>query len=738
MPELDMTAAEQVACAEALKRIGECIRRRGTALDLSRLKLGRLPPKILQLPKLTELDLSNNHFETLPPELVQFPDLARLDLSNNPLVTLPPELGELAGLTRLDLNHTPLSVLPPEIGKLTRLTRLYLTHNRLIALPAEVGRLANLTRLYLSDNALATFPPDLSSLTKLTRLDLSRNRLGTLPPEIGQLINLTVLDISHNPLSFLPPEIGALARLTVLKLADTSLAVLPAELGQLANLAELDLACNPLASLPDSLRNLENLERLLLHDNPALQLSPSILGPDPRKIRDSGFASAKSILNFHFGRQSGQTRPLNQVKLILLGRAGAGKTSIVHALRESPFRDKESSTPGIALSDWTMEGAGEASVTAHVWDFSGQEITHPLHPFFFSPRNLYVVVLAGLGHHERDDAEYWLRMIQSSATDAHGESPPVIVALNQWNVPGSRPEVDRVALRERYPFIRGFVEMDCKAKKGIPALKAALFRELERMPWVREPIPEEWDNVRRALASGATHLSDDEYRELCLEHGVKDQGQQNYLSELLHHLGIALNYQNDPRVRDATVWQPAWLIRHLYPLPHRAGKQAGILKQADVEVVMPTTMNASELSCLMQVMERFGIAWGGTAASGGIWLLPHAQTTAPPAGTEVFRDEPDAIRLRYTYQTLPEGWVTRLIARRFDFIEEVREQKLQWRHGVILARKGARALIRMEPQHQQLTITVIGSAKSRHQLADLCQAEIRELHGEFPGLDAIV
>lgn len=732
-----MTAAEQVACDEALKRIGDCVRRRGTALDLSQLKLRRLPPKILQLAKLTELDLSHNLFESLPPELVQLPDLARLDLSDNPLETLPPEIGELAGLTRLDLNHTPLSVLPPEIGKLTRLTRLYLTHNRLIALPPEVGGLANLTRLYLSDNALTTFPPEFSSLTKLTRLDLSHNRLGTLPPEIGQLINLTVLDISHNPLGSLPPETGQLAKLTVLNLSNTRLAALPAELGQLANLTELDLACNPLASLPDSLRNLENLERLFLHDNPALQLSPSILGPDPRKSRDSGFASAKSILNFHFGRQSGKTRPLNQVKLVLLGRCGAGKTSIVHALRDLPFREKESSTPGIALSDWTMDGAGEASVTAHVWDFSGQEITHALHPFFFSPRNLYVVVLTGRDHHERDDAEYWLRMIQSSGTDAHGQSPPVIVALNQWNVPGSRPEVDRVALRERYPFIRGFVEMDCKVKKGVPALKSALFRELERMPWVREPIPEEWDKVRRALASGATHLSEAQYRELCLEHGVKDEGQQNYLSELLHHLGIALNYQNDPRVRDSTVWQPEWLTRHLYLLPQRAEKQAGILTQADVERLMPTAMDEAELSGLMQVMERFGIAWGGKAASGLVWLLPHAQPAAAPAGTEVFRDDPDAIRLGFTYQTLPEGLVPRLIVRRFDFIDAVREQKQQWRHGVILARKGARALIRMEPQPRQLTITVIGPAKSRHQLADLCQAEMRELHGEYPGLDAI-
>ena len=722
MPKPDINPAEHEATDEALKRIGDCIRRRATVLDLSGLGLRSLPPRIAQLPKLTELDLANNRFETLPPELGQFENLTRLDLSNNPLAGLPPEIGRFAKLTRLDLTRTPLAGLPPEIGMLTGLTRLYLDHNRLENLPPEIDQLANLTRLYLSHNALTTFPSGLDRLAKLTRLDISRNRLKNLPPEIGQLTKLTVLDLSHNPLASLTPELGQLAKLTVLKLSDNQLASLPAELGQLSNLAELDLAHNPLASLPESLREIESLDRLFLHDNPALQLSPSILGPDPRKLPDAKPASPKSILDFYFGRQSGKTRPLNEAKLVLLGRCGTGKTTIVQALRDLPYREWETGTPGISLCDWTMEGAGEQPVTAHVWDFSGQPLTHALHPFFFSPRNVYVLVLTGRDHQEREDADYWLRMIEAHGTDPHGHKPPVIVALNQWNVPGCRPEVDRIALRERFPFIRGFVEMDCKAKKGVPALKTALFRELDRMPWVREPFPEEWDKVRRAIAA-RKHLTESEYRELCLEHGVKDEGQQDYLKELLHHLGVTLDYQNDP-----VMLQSEWLARHLYPLLHRAEKQAGLLKQTDVEAVLLTEKDETARACLMRTLEGFGLAIAGSA----VWVLPHTQPAAAPAGIDAFTSDADAIRLRYTYQTIPEGLMAKLITRRFDFIEESREQKQQWRYGLILSRKGARALIRMEPQQRQLTITVTGPAKTRHQLADLCQAEIHELHGEFP------
>jgi Leucine-rich repeat (LRR) protein len=762
MPDPDTTAVELQAHEEALKRIGDCARRRGTVLSLSGLGLSSLPPKLVQLTKLTELDLAHNRLTCLPPELAQLTQLTRLDLahnrlttlprelgqlahltllylSNNQFVALPPELGQLARLTRLDLSHNPLASLPPELGQLVSLTRLDLSNDRLGTLPPELGQLASLTRLYLPNNLLSTLPPELGQLTSLTRLYLSNNRLTSLPPELGQLAKLTVLDASNNQLAALPPELGRLVSLTELDLDNNLLGSLPPELGELAKMTVLRLMGNRLTTLPESLADLAGLERLFLHDNPGLQLSPAVLGSDPRIDHAPRIASAKSILDFYFARQSGQTRPLNEVKLHLLGRSGAGKTSIVQALRDLPFRDWVESTAGIALSEWTMDGGGGgAAVTAHVWDFSGQPITHVLHPFFFTARSLYVVVLTGgRDHNEREDADFWLRLIQTSGTDAQGDGPPVIVALNKWNVPGCRPEVDRVALRERYPFIRGFVEMDCKAKKGVPALKAALVRELERMPWVREPIPAAWDAVRRALATAGMqreHISHSEYRALGVEQDVTDEGQQDYLAEILHHLGVALIYRNTPSPGEPAVLQPEWLTKSLYPLLLRAEKQAGLLKQADVELALPAEKAESSRAYLMEILGGLGIACPLQTAAGGAWLVPQALPATPPAGLADFRDAAEAIRLRYTYQVLPDTLVARIIARRHDFIEELREQKLLWRGGVVLARKGARVLILAAPQDRQMTLTIIGPRKARQQLAELCETEMCDLHAEIPDL----
>ena len=740
MPQPEMTPEQQQAYDEALKRIEACPRQQGTELNLGGLGLTRLPPEIGQLTNLTELYLQRNQLRTLPPQIGQLANLTELRFNNNQLRTLPPEIGQLANLMGLSLYNNQLTTLPPEIGQLAELTQLYLQSNQLTTLPPEIGQLTNLTELNLSENQLTTLPPEIGLLTNLTKLELSCNQLTNLPPEIGQLANLESLYLDNNQQTTLPPEIGLLTKLTLLYLHGNQLGTLPSEIGQLAKLTVLLLMDNRLVTLPSSLRDLPKLERLCLHDNPALHLSPSVLGPDARQRGVQGCVSAKSILDFYFGRQTSATRPLNEVKLILVGRGGAGKTCTVRALRGQPFRDGEESTPGIALCDWELDGSKGPPVMAHVWDFAGQVITHALHQFFFSVRSVYVVVLTGRENNEREDAEYWLRLIKAFGTDDQGEGPPVIVVLNKWDVPGCRPRVDRGALRERYPFIRGFVEMDCKSKKGVAELKAALCREVDGLKWVREPFPETWDAVRRALTADGekrAHLTYAEYRALCVKHGVTDEGQQDSLSEILHNLGAALNYRTDPRLREATVLQPEWLTKNVYALVRRAEQQEGVLKQADVDAVLQTEADGKMRAYLVQLMVRFEIAYASRAACGGVWLVPQALPDSQPEGLEVFRDAAEATRLRYTYQALPEGLVARAIVRLHEFIEEAQGRKQQWASGAVLTREGARALLRTEARDRQVMITVTGPAKVRQQLAGLCQAEMRDIHREIRGLDPV-
>jgi internalin A len=710
-----------------------------TQLVLDCNELSTLPTEIRQLTALTTLSLQVNQLRALPPEIGQLTALIQLHLFKNQLSSLPPEIGQLTTLTSLDLFHNQLSSLPPEIGQLTALATVDFRDNQLSALPPEIGCLTALIKLNLTANQLKSLPPEICQLTALTALFLPRNQLSALPPEIGQLKKLEHLILDENNLTDLPPEFAGLENLESLWLNANRLTDLPAFIGSLRKLRIFSLENNQLSKLPPEMRQLMSLEALYLHGNLQLKLPPEVLGKresdfDKNKTR----ANPHAILDYYFGRRAKDSKPLNEVKLILVGRGGAGKTSTVRALQGLPFDKDEKSTSGIALCDWPMGDCKGGPVTAHVWDFAGQVITHSLHQFFFSVRSVYVLVLSGRENNEREDAEYWLRLIRAFGTDKEtGKGPPVVVVLNQWDVPGCRPKVDRLALQERYPFIAGFVEMDCQTQKGVAKLKKALCQEVGKLKWIREPFQPEWVAVRKALSTGRrkrAHLSYAEYRALCTSHGVTDSGEQDSLSEILHNLGAALNYRNDPRLREATVLQPLWLTKNVYGLVRRAEKQSGVLKQADVDAVLALEKDMRMREYLVEIMKRFEIAYVPRSSSGGMWLVPQALPIGQPKGVESFAKETEATHLRYNYEALPEGLVARAIVRLHEFIEEVNGKPQQWAGGAVLSRDGARALLRAETT-LQVMITVTGPAKARQQLAGLCQAEMRDINAEIPGLN---
>ena len=89
-----------------------------------------------------------------------------------------------------------------------------------------------------------------------------------------------------------------------------------------------------------------------MHGNPALGIPDEILGPTWLAVFNGKKPKPpKEILDYYFAQQQGST-PLNEAKLILVGRGGVGKTSLVKALTTGKFNSREKTTEGIKISDW--------------------------------------------------------------------------------------------------------------------------------------------------------------------------------------------------------------------------------------------------------------------------------------------------------------------------------------------------------------------------------------------------
>jgi len=534
-------------------------------------------------------------------------------------------------------------------------------------------------------------------------------------------------------LTSLPPEIGLLSELKKLDLADNRLENLPREIEGLVSLNILELWRNKLTDLPLELQNLGNLIELLLYQNPGLKLTDEALGPSISEVL-KGYKRPKppqEILAIYFAQQSSGTKALNEVKIILVGRGGAGKTSIRKRLIEDRFDPKQQETPGIEIDHWAMERKKDG-IMAHVWDFAGQDITHATHQFFLTRRSLYLLVLEGRQDSQDRDAEYWLRLIR-----AFGGDSPVIVVMNKWD---EKPfAVSDFTLRQEFPQIRGFIRTDCRTGLGIVELKQTLRETAAAMETVKQEFPRLWFSVKEEMAGMVeNYLPLCEYREICLKHGVTVREDQDALAGYLHDLGIILHYADDERLADTTVLNPRWvtasvytLLRHVDKRQKGDGKFTGNLTLAEASGALADT-DAKMVKYLVGLMERFELCYP-LEGKEETWLIPQLLSPQTPQnlGDKWFKEK--ATRLRYRYNVLPEGLLPRFIVRAHPLISE----NLVWRQGVVLemddeASGGtARALAIAEPGKERIQVTVIGAKAARLRMTKLVRAHFQDIHQDF-------
>ena len=452
---------------------------------------------------------------------------------------------------------------------------------------------------------------------------------------------------------------------------------------------------------------------------------------------------AKPILDYYFAQKAGGSKPLNEVKVILVGRGGTGKTSIRKRLVDNRFDPKQQETPGIEIDHWKVDRKKDG-IEAHLWDFAGQEITHATHQFFLTKRSLYLLVLDGRSDSQDRDAEYWLRLIR-----AFGGESPVLVLLNKWD---DKPfPLQDFTLRREFPQIRGFIRTDCRTGLGIAELEKTIRDTVKGMETVTMPFPALWAKIKDRLA-GMTenYLPLCDYRRLCEENGLSEKDQQDSLAETLHHLGIILHYADDARLLDTTVLNPRWvttsvytLLRHVEKRQKTTDKFTGHLTLAEARAALPEECPQKDregkpldmVAYLLGLMERFELCYPleSSDEKEKIWLIPQLLAPQNPADLgDVWFREP-ATRLRYEYNVLPEGLLPRFIVRAHPLV--YRDQV--WRQGVVLEMEDedsattARALVIAEPARERIETTVIGPAPARLRLTKLVRAHFEDIHATF-------
>ena len=577
--------------------------------------------------------------------------------------------------------------------------------------------------------SIAEVPDRLWALRSLVGLVIDgTHHVSVLRGEIGCLSALKVLVLRDVPrLSALPAELGLLHNLQQLDLCGNRLTALPAEIGQLRKLKSLNLSDNELTALPDSMRQLGKLRELFLHGNDALDIPPEILGPHPNEVLREGIAPANpaDILDYYFRTREG-ARPLNEAKLILVGRGGVGKTTLIRRLTTGKFSSPKK-TEGINIKEWQVPLSRKEKVQLNVWDFGGQEIMHSTHQFFLTERSLYLLVLSGREGHEDEDAEYWLKLIQSFGGDS-----PVIVVLNKQR---EHPfDVNRGGLLQKYLNIRAFVATDCKKGLGIGDLRKAIKRETGGLEGLRAKFPAGWFRIKENLGGmKENYLTFDKYREICDELGEEEPEAQDALAGHLHTLGIALNYCDDARLSHMHVLNPHWVVAGIYRIINAPAlaKSDGELHESDLKkILLPAKDYPREMhGYLVNLMKKFELCF--SLPEDGRYLVPDLLPKEQAGAAKGFKEE-ECLHFRYDYGAtpIPEGLLPRFIVRTHALSRKLP----RWRTGVVLEFEGNRALVRADRADKKVFISISGPTAGRTRLLAIIRSDFDGIHSDIKKL----
>jgi internalin A len=527
-------------------------------LYLSNNQITEISEVIGKLTSLKYLDLYNNQIAKIPEVIGKLVSLQSLNLSSNQINEIPEVISKLISLQSLYLSNNQINEVSEAIGRIASLKHLNLSYNQITEVSEAIGKIASLKDLSLSNNQITEIPEAISRLTSLRFLYLSNNKITEILEAIDKLIFLQYLDLSYNQIAEISETVGKLTSLHSLYLYNNQITEIPIVIGKLTSLKYLDLSYNQIAEIPGVVAELVHLERFNLEDNPINNI--------PTEVVSQGWGAQswnnknpQAFFDYLKEQMAGE-RPLQEAKMILVGFGEVGKTSLIKRLVYNDFNKDEPQTHEVQITKWpvTLNTQATEEITVHTWDFGGQQIMHSTHQFFLTERSLYILVLNGRQGQEDEDAEYWLELIKS-----FGKDSPVIIALNKFNA--TRFDVNRSDLRHKFPNIIEFVPTDCQDSTGIDDLQRIIIRELDQLEGLRDSFPAKWFQIKDRLAAMTENYIDFEtYREICRSHGEADPHKQERLAFYLHLLGIALNYNDDDRLKDTNILNPHWVTKGVY------------------------------------------------------------------------------------------------------------------------------------------------------------------------------
>ncbi len=689
-----------------------------TGLNLHSEKITNIS-SLAHLKKLKTLTLYNTPVSDIS-ALKGLNDLEILDLSNTPVSDVS-ALKNLNELNYLNLSSTPVSDVSA-LKNLNELNYLDFRSTQIRDVSALKG-LGNLIHLNLSNTQVSDVSA-LKNLNNLKKLDLSSTQVSDVSA-LKNLNELNYLNLNDTRVS----DVSALKNLNELDTLDVrhcQIKTIPIEIAEKFKFTKW--------------KDISDYAAISLYGNPIEDfLPPEIINQGQKAVMTYLISiGAVAIVDIDFSK-SFEPAPLNEVKTLIIGAGGSGKTSIMRRLMNEDFNPKEDQTHGIRILKHQIDykDAENTKIDVHFWDFGGQEINHATHQFFYSKRSLYLLVLDA---RQEQEAEYWLKYIESFGGDS-----PVLVVLNKID---ENPafEVNRRFLLEKYPNIKrseNFYRVSCSTGEGIAELREAVRMALYDLDLRKMELAPSWFAVKEALTNmKENYISYDKYFEICRACDVTDATAQEVLRDLIHDLGLALDFK---RLRDFNrqVLNPKWITNGVYRIinsPKVGGEGKGVLRfgalddilhdweRYDAEDDKNYDYPAHTHRYITGIMQEFQLCYELDERA---YIVPDLLPVQEPAGLD-YAAHPLHFVIRYE-DLLPRSVMPRFMVQMHLRIPEGTDKR--WRTGVVIREPlyEASAIIRADYAEKEIHIWVKG--KDRRRMLSFIRKTFEGIRASFSKLN---
>jgi Leucine-rich repeat (LRR) protein len=752
---------------EVLDKIAQAKHEQSKTLVLAGYEVGKLleiPDEVFELSQLEELRFFGTSISKVPERIRELRNLKELSLYGNPIREVPdipglcldwgsfqrcrPKLSA-ASVCGLQIRDRRDSGRPVPIGEHNFLDELKLLPNlrdlrisndlvfnidnrveptrKLAELFAAFDQLQALDSLFLTGLVLESVPLAIRNLKGLKRLYLHNSGLQQVPEWLGGLESLEELGLGWNNLTSLPSSLERLSKLKIILLYANRFSEIPSVLFGMRSLTEVSFmsfgaigAKGLIKQVPADILNLPALETFDVEGHP-IQIPP------PEVVKQG----VQAIKNYWRQQQEVGVDYLCEAKLIILGEAGAGKSSLAKKIQDPTYelQPQEPSTEGIDVLRWSFPSAirikqdgkeklHNTEFKVNIWDFGGQEIYHATHQFFLTRRSLYALVSDD--RKEDTDFNYWLQVVELLS-----DQSPLLIVQNEKQ--DRQRDLDLAGLRADFSNLRGALRTNLADNRGLNELVKVIRQELEQLPHIGTPLPKTWSRVRAALEEDTrNYISLDEYFSICRDNGLKRREDNLQLSGYLHDLGICLHFQDDPILKNRIILKPKWGTDAAYRvLDDRVIlNNRGRFGLQDLARIWVEDQYSEMRDELLRLMMKFQLCY--QLPSPEAYIAP--QLVSPTRPTYDW-DNTGGLVLRYDYDFMPKGILTRFIVALNHLIAD---QDLVWKSGVILERDDSRAEVIEDYIRRKITVRVNGP-NSRGLLA-IVDDQLERIHASFPRL----